>query len=115
MARLIVALRELGYTINEIEWHHEPPLALRRWDARRKDYDPPSNDPDSIRILTKGQHKTQTHGPGGEKRITTAGGDLHAIRKANRLAEKTDEFRRRILKRKPSPKRTRKPWGRKSK
>lgn len=113
MAKLTVALRELGYRIDQVEWHHDPPLALRQWNEKTHDYDPPQGDPTYIRLLTKEEHKTQTHGRGGEKRATTADGDLYKIRRANRLAKDTEEFRARLLKpgkkSKKPPKRT--PWG----
>lgn len=97
MVKLQVALRELGLTIEEVNWDHSPPLALREWDPVREDTIPPANDPNHIHILRIEDHKTKTFGKGGEKRITTAGSDIHAIAKVKRLTEAQEDMRRRLL------------------
>lgn len=102
------ALRALGLTIREVNFDHEPALALREWDERAQDTIPPANDPDFIRILLVADHKAKTFGRGGEKRVTTLGSDIHAIAKARRLSKEQEEFRRRLLSREPGEKRERK-------
>lgn len=97
IVKLQVVLRELGYTIEEVDFDHFPALALRNWDEATNDTDPPANHPDFIRVLTKGAHKVKTFGPGGEKRITSAGGDIHAIAHERRATDKELAFRRRLL------------------
>lgn len=93
MTKLIVALRALGYRIDEIEFHHDPALILRRWDAEKQDTIPPANHPDFIRILTKAEHKVQTFGTPA----TTAGSDVHRAAKMRRVTAQQDEFRSRLL------------------
>ncbi|MDQ0422372.1 hypothetical protein J2045_003420 [Peteryoungia aggregata LMG 23059] len=95
--KLEVALRKLGLTIEQIHWDHSPPLALREWDPVKQDTIPPANDPRHIELLLITDHKTKTFGRGGEKRITTAGSDIHAIAKVRRLTKAQEEARRRML------------------
>lgn len=95
--KLDVALKKLGLSIEAVNWDHNPPLALREWDPVKGDTIPPANDPDHIEILLIADHKTKTFGRGGEKRITTAGSDIHAIAKVRRLTEAQEEARRRML------------------
>ena len=95
--KLIVALRAMGLEIEQVEWDHQPALALRDWNAATMDTIPPANDPIYIQMLRIAEHRCKTFGRGGEKRTTTHGSDLHAIAKVRRLSAKEEEFRRRIL------------------
>lgn len=52
---------------------------------------------ENLRAVHVDCHKVKTFGRGGERRVTTAGGDLHTRDKVARLAEETDEFRRAVL------------------
>lgn len=93
MTKLIVALRHLGYRVNEIEWDHTPALSLRRWDAEKNDTDPPANHPDFIVIRTAADHKRKTFGT----HATTAGSDIHTAAKIKRVERDQAAFRQRLL------------------
>lgn len=95
--KLIVTLRELGLTIEQVNFDHHPMLEMRPIDEETGETIPPANDPDGIRLLLITDHKRKTFGPGGEKRITTAGGDIHALAHTRRLTKNQEEFRRRLL------------------
>ena len=100
--KLHAALLLLGYTDEEItnggiEWDHCPALALRFFNEETGELEPAANDPRFIRPIRTANHATKTFGPGGEKRVTTAGSDIHAIAKAKRQSRETEEFRRRLL------------------
>lgn len=86
MVKLESALRALGFEPKDIEWQHDPPLALRVWVPERGDYDPPENDPRYIRPMPRAEH-----------REVTAKRDIPAIAKTKRLSRKQAEFRRRML------------------
>lgn len=79
----------------EFELDHTPALCLREVDPTTGEHIPHQHDPSCLIWRTKEAHAVKTHGPGGEKRITTAGSDQHAWRKAGRLAE--NEAQRRKL------------------
>lgn len=96
-AQLHAALRQLGWEPHEAELDHDPALALRDWDAEANDTVPPANDPRYLVWRPVEDHRAKTFGPGGEKRVTTAGGDIHAIAKAKRLARGASDFDRRLL------------------
>ncbi|MGV6874528.1 hypothetical protein ACUSIJ_17800 [Pseudochelatococcus sp. B33] len=114
--KLHAVLLRLGFTDEEIRgginWDHNPPLALRRVDPETGLLVPEANDPHFIQPLRKSGHDTKTFGRGGEKRITTAGGDIHAIAKSKRLARGSAEFDRRLIAKstgeEPRPERRRK-------
>ncbi|WP_293862290.1 hypothetical protein [uncultured Alsobacter sp.] len=97
--KLIVALEAMGLTVEQVEWDHQPPLALREWDPEKKDTIPPANDPVHIQMLRIAEHREKTFGRGGEKRITTAGSDANKIAKVRRLSARQEEFRTRLLER----------------
>lgn len=79
----------------EFELDHTPALCLREIDPVTGQHIPHQHDPSCLIWRTKEAHAVKTHGPGGERRITTAGSDQHARRKADRLAE--NEAQRRKL------------------
>jgi hypothetical protein len=54
---------------------HRPALWERKFDTATRDTVPPANDPAFIEAITRAAHDQRTHGPGGEKRITTRGSD----------------------------------------
>lgn len=89
--KLHACLLALGFTDEEIagglEWDHEPPLALRFKDPGTGELVPHPNDPHYIRPLRKLDHKVKTSGRRGEKRVTSAGSDVHAIARSRRLVE----------------------------
>ncbi|ELT47400.1 hypothetical protein [Brucella intermedia] len=95
--KLIAALKRFGLTVEQVQFDHSPPLALRDVDPATGDTIPPQNDPDFIYMLTVDEHRTKTFGRGGTKRATVADGDIHKIAKANRLKEEQEGFRRRLL------------------
>lgn len=95
--KLIAALRRFNLELTQVEFNHTPPLALREYDPVAKDTIPPANDPDHIEMLLIEEHRVQTFGRGGTKRITTAGSDIHAIAKVRRLTKAQEEARRRML------------------
>jgi hypothetical protein len=61
--------------IEDVHFDHRPALWERRFDTATQDTVPPANDPAHIEAITIEQHDIRTHGPGGEKRITTKGSD----------------------------------------
>lgn len=95
--KLLVTLREMGLTIEEVNYDHRPPLSMREWDPEAQDTVPPANSADHIRLLLITDHKRVTFGPGGEKRITTRGGDIGDLAHVKRLSKDADEFNRRLL------------------
>lgn len=99
--KLLAALRKMGLTIEQVQFDHDPALELRPVNPVTGDTVPPANDPDHITMLLIREHKTKTFGPGGEKRITTAGSDIHKIHKLDRLQAEHEEFQRRVLSREP--------------
>lgn len=97
--KLIATLRAFGLEIDQVQYDHTPPLALREWDPEKGDTIPPANDPMHIQMLRLSDHREKTFGRGGEKRISTAGSDIHAIAKVRRLSRKEEAFRNRLLER----------------
>ena|SRR3990167_650001 len=100
--KLDAALLQLGLDPETAELHHNPPLALRGYDmldmhAQDAARYPDPNDPRYLQWLAPADHKRRTFGPGGEKRITTAGSDIGNIAKSKRLAKKRVEFRAKAL------------------
>lgn len=114
--KLHAVLLMLGFTEEEIaggiDWNHNPPLALRFVDPETGEISPPANDPKHIEPMRRFDHHERTFGPGGEKRITSAGGDIHAIAHTRRAAKKEEAFRQRLLAKaggvEPPPSKTRK-------
>jgi hypothetical protein len=96
--KLAVALRMLGFTKDDqVQFDHDPALALRDWDEEKQDFIPPQLDPESIVIRTSPAHLTKTTGRRGEKSVTSYGSDAHAIAKIDRLQKDQAEFRARLL------------------
>lgn len=93
-AKLHAALRQLGFEPHEVELDHDPALCLRPVDPATGDTIPPASDPRYLVWRPKAEHALKTHGPGGERRITTAGSDRHTAAKIDRLAERQAEFER---------------------
>jgi hypothetical protein len=88
--KLKVALKALGVTEDQIDWSHEPALALRMYNDF--DYEPPQHDPAYIVIRSKADHARITFKDNG-----TGRGDLTAIAHSKRVTRKHEEFRRRLL------------------
>lgn len=102
--KLIVALRHFGLTIAEVQYDHCPALAFRKWVEADQDFDPPARSLEHVTLLMVDGphgHKVKTFGPGGERRTTTAGGDLHALAHTRRLTKKQEEFCRSVTNKKP--------------
>lgn len=75
--------------LEEIHFDHRPALINREVNAEGTDYIPPQLDPEYLHAIHKTPcHKVRTAGPGGEKRITTAGSDIHTRDKTRRLRDK---------------------------
>lgn len=81
----------------EFELDHTPALCLRDIDPVTGQHIPHQHDPSCLIWRTKEAHAVKTHGPGGERRITTAGSDRHSRDKADRLAEAEAATERRRL------------------
>lgn len=98
--RLRVALRQLAAVLEcdarDLQLDHDPALVLRPLNTRKTDTVPPANSAEHLIYRAKESHKVKTFGPGGEKRITTRGGDIHESKRTARLSEKTAEFQRRV-------------------
>jgi hypothetical protein len=67
----------------------------------------------NLRGVHRACHSRKTHGPGNERRITTAGSDRHIAAKVDRLAERQAEFEARrsaLLRPDPKPEPARSTW-----
>lgn len=80
-----------------IDWNHRPALGLREYDEDTGLYTPDELDPRYLEPRYADNHDIITNGT----KATVAGGDIHKIAKAKRLAKEHEEFRRRCLKREP--------------
>lgn len=67
--------------IADVRFDHRPPLALRQFDTEAWDTIPPENDLAYIEAITIEEHRIRTIGT----KATTAGSDIHLIRKAQRI------------------------------
>lgn len=109
--KLIAALRRMGLTVEQVQFDHNPALCNRPINPETGDTIPPANDPEHIQMLLVSEHKVKTFGPGGEKRITTAGSDIGNHRKAIRLSKEHEEMRQRLLSKEPGqPSRPKSRW-----
>lgn len=95
--KLQAALRRFGLTTKDVQFDHNPALELRPYNALTGDTIPPANDPGHIDMLLVDEHKVKTFGRGGEKRISTADGDIGKIAKVRRITAAQEEARRRML------------------
>lgn len=87
--KLLVVLRQDGLcgceclerlgTLENTEFDHCPPLALREYDEATRTYTPDANDPDKIVARVKVHHRNKTSHPKGPH--TSHGGDQHLIAK----------------------------------
>lgn len=78
--KLEVLLAEKGLKPADVEWDHEPPLAMREWDEAAQDTVPAANDPRYIQCLVKADHHIKTNGT----KATTAGSDKNKLAKIER-------------------------------
>ena len=81
--KLDAALLALGLDPKAVDWHHEPPLAMRPFNPETGDTQPPQNDPRHIVPLARADHKARTignHGP--------LSGDVSKIAKLKRIERK---------------------------
>lgn len=95
-AKLDSCLRRFGLTRADVQFDHNPALELRDWNPLTNDTIPPANDPAYIDMLLVSEHAVKTFGPGGEKRITTAGSDINRIAKVKRISREQEDFRKRL-------------------
>lgn len=105
--QLHAALLQLGYEPHEMDLDHHPPLALREYDAAKGDTVPAHDDPRYLVWRPKAEHKAKTFG----SPATSAGGDIHAIAHARRLAKQQEEFRAAILRKEAGDPRPQTRWG----
>jgi hypothetical protein len=73
------------YNRKDLIRDHHPPLALREYDPKTRKYVPDANDPRFLQLLLTEHSDIKTNG--GPAKATTAGSDIHNIRKASRLAK----------------------------
>lgn len=92
-AKLEVALRHLGYRIEQVRWDHDPALELRPMNEDGTDTIPPASDPAYIQLLVPEEHDRKTFGT----KATSAGSDIHKIAKHRRITASQEEFRRTLL------------------
>lgn len=94
--KLRAALIQLQLDPDTAELDHDPALVLRQ---RTEDgrYIPDANDPAHLKWRSPDAHSRKTFGPGGEKRITTAGSDIGLAKKIRHVVEDEESFRRRLL------------------
>jgi hypothetical protein len=108
--RLEAALLQLGLDQKTAELDHDPALELRervyvwRYDRTMlSDHGgqyytvPDANDPKYLVWRSKADHARKTNGPGGEKRITTRGGDHGDAAHLRAVTAKEAAFRQRVL------------------
>lgn len=81
--------------IGYVEFDHRPPLSIRTYTVE-DGYTPPANDPDYIDMLCAPCHSRRTFGPGGERRITTRGGDIGELAHTKRINKKHREHLERM-------------------
>lgn len=81
------------------QFNHIPELWERQFDTERWDTIPAANNPVFIEAVTIGAHDKITNGPGGEKRITTAGSGAGRRAKGKRLDGFQEDFRRSVIER----------------
>src|SRR5258708_4001985 len=82
--------KETGEKLGRLEntqFDHRPPVEQRQYDPETGDTIPRANDPEHMEACTIKGHDIRTNGPGGERRITTAGSDTHRRAKIKRLTE----------------------------
>ncbi len=72
--------------LDETEFDHDPPLALRAINADHTDTEPPANDARYIKAMRKACHHAKTNGPRGPH--TSLDSDKHAIAHTDRLKAK---------------------------
>lgn len=97
----------MGCTRADVDLDHSPALVRRDYDEATGEFTPAACDPRHLVFMRRGDHKVKTFGPGGERRITTAGSDVAARGKTRDLIEKEEAFQARCLARKagdPKPK-----------
>jgi hypothetical protein len=80
-AKLVAMLMVYG----KHHFHHVPGLWERKFDTETNDTVPPANDPFYIIAVTPERHDLIENGPGGEKRITSAGSASNYRAKERRL------------------------------
>jgi len=78
-------------TVENTHFDHRPALEQRKFDTAAWDTIPPANDPEYIEAITVKQHDVRTNGPGGSRRITTAGSDAHIRARTRRIIESQAE------------------------
>lgn len=107
LAQLADAMRQLGMipvdATPEFELDHDPALCLRPIDPETGQHIPPQHEPSCLIWRTKEAHDRKTNGPGGERRVTTAGSDKHLKSKIDRLSEAHVETRKKLLSVEPPP------------
>lgn len=98
--KLQVALRQLSLTLGDkiLQLDHDPALELREFDPSTGKYTPDANDPDYLIWRGEGDHDKKTHGPGGEKRITTKGSDNHTREHREAVSASEQKWRESMLK-----------------
>lgn len=110
--KLHACLILLGFTDEEIsggiQWDHEPALALRFVNPETGEMEPHPNDPHFLRPLANQNHRFKSCGRRGEKRVTSAGSDVHKVAKLKRLTADQEEMRRRLLAKEPGQRAPRK-------
>ena len=92
--KLDACLLRLGLDPDDVEWDHDPALELRQvlFDVPGQPYLPDANDPRYIVPRSRADHKRKTNGPGGDKRITTRGGDHGDAAHLRAMTRKESEF-----------------------
>lgn len=106
--KLKAALYALGLDPDDVDFDHQPALAMRPIDPATGDTIPPANDPKFIVPMARAAHKAKTFG-----NHVPLSGDVQKIRKLDRLEKDQAAFRARLLARDAgepeAPKRGR-PW-----
>ena len=90
--KLRAALYALGLDPDDVDFDHNPPLAMRPIDPVTGDTVPPANDPRYIVPLARAGHKAKTFGSS-----VPLSSDISKIAKLKRVEKGEAEFRARLL------------------
>lgn len=110
--KLKAALHALGMDPDDVEWDHDPALAMRPIDPDTGDTIPPANDWRSIVPKTSAAHDKKTFG-----NHVPLSGDVSKIAKLKRVEEAQATFRSRLLAKEagePPPPKGKRAWGKRA-
>lgn len=90
--KLAAAIHLLGLDPEDLDWHHQPPIAMRPIDPITGETIPAQNDPKFIIPMARAAHKARTFGD-----HVPLSGDVQQIKKLRRIEKEAAAFRARLL------------------